>query len=61
MGQKKFIKSEMKNGRSKAENKQKLKQGFPKSFERCKEGRLEILIVGIFTIHYFCHFEDEIQ
>ena len=57
--QKKFIKFETKKGRSKKENKQKLRQGFPNSIERWRRG-LVILLGGILTIQLFCHTADKI-
>ena len=56
---KKFIKFEMKKGRSRKENKEFLKQGFPNSIEKCREG-LEILLGEILAIQWFCHFADKI-
>ena len=44
----------MKNGGSKKENKQLLRQGFPNSFERWRRG-LGILLWGILTVQCFCH------
>ena len=59
-GQKKFMKFEMKKGGIKEEYKHWLKQGFPKSIERCRGGRAEILFGGILTTQWFCHAEDKI-
>ena len=45
---KKFIKFEMKKGRSRKENKEFLKQGFPNGIEKCRG-------VGNFTWRNFGH------
>ena len=47
--EKKFIKFEMKKGRSKMKNTQYSREGFPNKTERWKRG-LRILLGGILTI-----------